>query len=211
MWGAVLKETIPKGLSSDAARDPAQRIEHVLAVVERIRHSLHPASHLHPANAAQAGPDKVFTDDDMKKALKTWENNPEDWMEETTLRALDCDPELTSAKRHNKLHSASSTMQFQLLGNKHLIHFLIKYPVCSAEQPAHAIQAFHDKWADYSRREEYQRAVGDSTQCEKDHTRLSNKIWKAKQELERGQRVIRWVEECWNNWYRLSPRVIYGS
>ena len=75
MWGAVLKETIPKGLSSNAARDPAQRIEHVLAVVERIRHSLHPASHLHPANAAQAIPDKVFTDDDMKKALKTWDNN----------------------------------------------------------------------------------------------------------------------------------------
>ena len=122
MWGAVLQEKIPKGLSPDAARDPAQRIEHVLAVVERIRHSLHPASHLHPANAAQAGPnvpnDKVFTDKDMKKAFKTWENNPKDWMDETTLRALECDLELTSAKRHNKLHSAFSTIQ--------LIHFLIK-------------------------------------------------------------------------------------
>ena len=147
----------------------------MLAVVERVRHSLHPASHLHPANAAQAGPDKVFTSDDMKKALKTWENNPKDWMDETTLRALDFDQELTSAKKHKIRHSAFSTLQFYLLGNKHLIHFLIKYPVCSAEQPAHDIQAFLGKWADHSRSGEYQRAVDDSTPCEKDHTRLSKK------------------------------------
>ncbi len=63
MWSAVLEETIPKGLSSDAARDPAQRIEHVLAVVERIR-----TAHLHKANAAQAGPN----DNDNIKALTTW-------------------------------------------------------------------------------------------------------------------------------------------
>ena len=96
-------------------------------------------------------------------------------------------------------------MQFHLPGNKHLIRFLIKYPVCKDEKPAHDIQAFLDKWADYSWSEEYQRAVDDSTPCEKDRTRLSNKIWKAKQELQRGQRVPLWVEECWNNWYRLSP------
>ena len=129
MLGAVLQDKIPKGLLPDAARDPSQRIEHVLDVVERVRHSLHPASRLHPANAALPGPDKVFTDDDMKMALKTWENNPKDWMDETTLRALDCDQELTSAKKHKMRHSAFSTMQFQLLGKKHLIHYLIKYPV----------------------------------------------------------------------------------
>ena len=78
MWGAVLQEKIPKGLSPDAALDAAQRLEYVLVVVGRFRHSLHPASHFHPANAAQAGPDKVFNDDDMKMALKTWENNPKD-------------------------------------------------------------------------------------------------------------------------------------
>ena len=118
---------------------------------------------------------------------------------------LNATPKLTPAKRHNKLHSAFSTMQFQLLGNKHLIHLLIKYLVCSAEQPAHDIQAFLDKWADWIQSEEYQRAVDDSTPCEKDHTRLSQKIWKARQELERGQWVTHWAEECWDNWYRLPP------
>ena len=106
--------------------------------MERIRHSLHPASHLHPANAAQAGPDKVFTEDDMIKALNTWENNPKDWMDETTLRALASD-KLTSARKQEMRHSAFSTIQFHLLGNKHLIHFL------SAEQHAHDIQTFLDK------------------------------------------------------------------
>ena len=118
---------------------------------------------------------------------------------------LNATPKLTPAKRHNKLHSAFSTMQFPLLGNKHLIHLLIKYLVCSAEQPAHDIQAFLDKWADWIQSEEYQRAVDDSTPCEKDHTRLSQKIWKARQELERGQWVTHWAEECWDNWYRLPP------
>jgi hypothetical protein len=159
----LLWSTIPKGMSSEAARDPAQRIEHVLAVVEGIR-----SAHLHKANAAQAGPNdndkikalttwqrrslhrQVFTDDDMMKAFKTWQNNPKDWMDERTLQALECDPKLTPAKRHNKLHSAFGTMQFQLLGNKHLIHHFIKYPVHNADQPAHAIQAFLDKWADHS-------------------------------------------------------------
>ena len=122
-------------------------------------------------------------------------------MDETSLHAL---PRLAPAEKHNKLHSAFRTMQFQLLGSKHLIHYLIKYLVCDAEQPAHVIQDFLDKWVVHSQSEGHRRAVADSTPCDKDHTRLSKKIWRATQDLQRGKEVTQWMEECRNNWYQLS-------
>ena len=86
-----------------------------------------------PTNPLHVPIDKVLTDDDMKQVFNTWQNNHEDWMDEATLRML---PDLTPKKRQAKIHQAFSAMQFQLLGNKHLIHYLIKYPLRSAEQPA---------------------------------------------------------------------------
>ena len=210
MGGAVLNDNVPKGLSSEAARDPARRIKHVLDLVDDIRMAYiqKAMTKCSPTNPLHVPIDKVLTDDDMKQVFNTWQNNHEDWMDEATLRKL---PDLTPKKRQAKIHQAFSTMQFQLLGNKHLIHYLIKYPFCSAEQPADAIQAFLHEWAVHCQSEEYRHAVADSRPCKKNHKRLSQQIWEAKQKLERGKWVSEWVDQWWLNLYHLQPseRTLY--
>ena len=55
---------------------------------------------------------------------------------------------------------------------------------CSAEQPGDAIQAFLDDWAGHCHKEEYLRAVADSTPVATEgYERLSQQIWKAKQKI----------------------------
>ena len=210
MWDEVLNDNVPKGLSSEAARDPARRIKHVLDLVDDIR-----MAYIHedmtkcsPTNPLDVPIDKVLTDDDMRQVFNTWRNNHEDWMDEETLRML---PQLTRKKRQAKIHQAFSTMQFQLLGNKHLIHYLIKYPLRSAEQRADAIKAFLEEWEVHCQSEEYRHAVADRRPCKKNHKRLSQQIWEANQKLERCKWVSEWVDQWWLNLYHLQPseRTLY--
>ena len=89
---------VPKALSREAAQDPVCRIEHALIVVERAQ----------PGRNVPNG--KVFTEDDMIRALEIWQNNPQDWMDETTLHACDKD-HTRQSKNKSEGHTRPSSWQ----------------------------------------------------------------------------------------------------
>ena len=67
--------------------------------------------------------------------------------------------------RHQKIKSAFSTMLFELFGNKSLTDACIRFPVCSAEQPAYVLKQFGEAWE----------AAKDSTGLQKNTRALAGK------------------------------------
>ena len=82
----------------------------------------------------------IFHDNDMKEIMKTWKQQPEKWMRKKTLQKLD-----TYSRRqacHQKTKGSFNTMLFELFGNKALVEMCIRYPICSAAQPASILADF---------------------------------------------------------------------
>ena len=64
-------------------------------------------------------------------------------MKNETLQKLE---NYTHQACHQKIKSAFSAMLFELFGNKSLTETCIRYPVCSAEQPAYILKEFGEAW-----------------------------------------------------------------
>ena len=79
----------------------------------------------------------IFHEDDMKEIMNAWRRQPETWMWNETLQKLQNN---TPQACHQKIKSAFSTMLFELFGNRRLTETCIRFPVCSAEQPAYILR-----------------------------------------------------------------------
>ena len=109
-----------------------------------------------------------------------------------------CEPQVW----HQKTKSSFSTMLFELFGNKSLTDTCIRFPVCSAEQPAYVLKHFGEAWE----------AAKDSMEVQKarEHSqpnmeiRLSKQILALQKRAERAAWIAEWIAEDWNNWYQLS-------
>jgi hypothetical protein len=81
-------------------------------------------------------------------------------MKSITLQALE---ELPSTQRqHQMAKGAFSVMLFELFGNKDLTDTFIRYPLCSAVQPASVLKAFAEAWKQCKDTVECKRAIEQS-------------------------------------------------
>ena len=68
-------------------------------------------------------------------------------------------------------------MSFQLLGNSHLVDFLIRYNVAGGVQPPQLVEEFSKLWKDYRETDDYKQSVERSKPGGPDHVRRSQLIW----------------------------------
>ena len=108
----------------------------------------------------------------------------------------------TTQRWHQKTKSSFSVMLFDLFGNKSLVDICIRYPVCSAEQPASILKKFGQAWEDAKDDAELQTARQRSQPNE--DLRLSKQIYGLNQVAERARGLRKWIAEDWNNWHQLS-------
>jgi len=126
---------------ADKRDDPYQlglRTEYLLAVTNKQR-SNHIAR-LASRNdvRAQTPHALVFTSDDMKETMNQWRKQPETWS--NTLQTVN--DMGTTQEYHLCVKSRFNTMLFQLFGNKSLVEMFVRFPICSAEQPAPLLRRF---------------------------------------------------------------------
>ena len=93
-------------------------------------------------------------------------------------------------------------MVFQIFGNKALVELLVRFPICSAAQPASVLTTFAKEWQNIRDSPMACKAREDSQQ--KMEPRLSKQIYQLKKSIERAQSIAKWIKEDWNNWYQLS-------
>ena len=92
---------------------------------------------------AQQGDSLIFNDDDMTEVLNQWRKEPQTWMRSDTLQNLS---KLRPQAAHQKTKGVFSTMLFELIGNKSLTETFIRFPICSAVQPASILNEFAKAW-----------------------------------------------------------------
>ena len=109
---------------------------------------------------------------------------------------------LTPQAVHQKTKSAFSTMLFELFGDKSLTETFIRFPICSAVQPAYILKDFAKAWKAGKETMEYKRAREQSQPNQE--KRLSLQIYSLKKRANRAAWVAAWIDENWNNWYQLS-------
>ena len=190
---------------ADKTADPyllGLRIEHLLAVTYEQR-SKHLARLTSRYDARAELPHSlVFNADDMKETMNSWRHQPETWMQKQSLQIVN---EFgTPQAYHQALKSKFSTMLFELFGNKALVELFIRFPICSAEQPAWLLKDFVGAWENFRDTPEASRARESSQKNETGEARLSKQIYKSRQRQKRAQWVADWVADDWNNWYQLS-------
>ena len=178
------------------------RIEHLLAVAHEQR-SKHLARLTSRYDARAKLPHSlVFNANDMKETMNSWRHQPERWMQKQSLQIVN-DIENPQAY-HQALKSRFSAMLFELFGNRALVELFIRFPICSAEQPAWLLKNFVEAWENFRDTPEASRARETSPKNETGEARLSKQIYKSRQRQKRAQWVADWVAEDWNNWYQLS-------
>ena len=141
----------------------------------------------------------VFHDADMKVIMNAWRSQPDTWMRNETLQNLQ---DMTPQARHQKIKSAFSTMLFELFGNKRLTETCIRFPVCSAEQPANILKEFGEAWRAAENSMELQKARQQSER--NPNIRLSRQIHALQQLAGRAASIREWIAQDRNNWYELS-------
>ena len=93
-------------------------------------------------------------------------------------------------------------MLFELFGNKSFTDTFIRFPTCSAVQPASILKEFTKAWKACKDTDEYKRAREHSQPNQE--TRLSLQIYSLKKRANRAAQVVAWIDENWNNWWELS-------
>ena len=176
----------------------ALRVEHLLQVTQeqRLKH----IARLKERNDLRADqPDTVvFNGDDMSEILNAWRSQPRTWMRESTWQRLQ-NIESWQAY-HQKLRGNFNTMLFQLFGNKALVDFFIRYPICSVDKPASLLENFREAWADFANSGERWLVQVQS----RERARLSKRICKLQERQKRAEELEQWVDNDWNNWCALS-------
>ena len=190
---------------ADKTDDPyvvGLRIEHLLLVTNDQR-SKHVARLASRDDARAKLPHAlVFNSEDMKEIMNSWRNHPETWMHERSLQFVN-DIQKDQA-RHQAIKSRFSTMLFELFGNKAFVELLIRFPICSVEQPATLLKSFAEAWQGFRNTPEATRAREISQRNETGEQRLSKQIYVLRKRQERAQWVADWVDEDDYNWYKLS-------
>ena len=149
---------------------------------------------------AQRGDTLVFNEDDMTELLNEWRQQPHTWMRTDTLNELqDIHSNQTS---YQKTRGAFSAMQFHLFGNKHLTQTLIRFPICSAVQPAAVLQAVAATWKHCRDTMEYQSARKQSET--NPAPRLSIQLHFLEERTDIARWVQAWLDEDYHNWYQLT-------
>ena len=97
-------------------------------------------------------------------------------------------------------------MLFQLYGSKSLVEIFIRFPICSVEQPASLLRSFAQSWQAFHNSSEADRARQNSQPNDSGNPRLSKQIYALQQRQERARWIARWIDEDWNNWYKLKEK-----
>ena len=145
----------------------------------------------------------IFDADDMREIMNSWRKQPLTWMDAKSLELLA--QTKNDQQYHKDCKRKFSVMLFHLFGNKALVDVLIRFPICSAEQPAPMLKKFKIAWRSFNNSEEAERARETSKkQAEPRLDRLSKQIYVAKQRQARGKWIADWIREDSNNWWRLN-------
>ena len=177
------------------------KLEAFLAIVNQQR-----TSHMlrHPSLTADA----VFSRDDMKEINHLWTEDHESWMNAATIgdynwytaRADKGDRQ----KAHQLRRGAYSAYLFQFIGNKHLLLAAIQHPICSAAQPAEAMQRFMRAWEEELASDGYKKRLEISERLTKERKVLKNNAHAARQELAQGKRLHAAIYRNDRQWAELS-------
>ena len=135
----------------------------------------------------------IFNDDDMKTIYNTWRADVHSYMKEATLAAYETMP---PQKAHQLTKKTHSTYLFHLSGCKWLLREFLRLPLTygptqtptsSAARPAwhHLLSAFEE----HKNSEEYRKAVQNSQYKGDNHVRLSNRLWWARHDHEKGKNI----------------------
>jgi hypothetical protein len=110
----------------------------------------------------------------------------------------------TRQEYHLYLKGRFNTFLFQLFGNRSLVEMFVRFPICSAEQPAPLLKSFAQEWHIFRFSPEANRARENSRPNMPGEVRLSQQIYSLQQKRARGRWIADWIDEDWNNWYNLS-------
>ena len=179
------------------------RIEHLLSVTQtqRAHHITRLASK--GDRRAREAELLIFDADDMRDIMNSWRKQPHTWMDAKSLELLA--QTKSDQQYHQDCKRKFNVMLFHLFGNKALVDVLIRFPICSAEQPAPMLKKFEIAWRSFNNSEEAERARETSKkQAEPRLDRLSKQIYVAKQRQARGKWIADWIREDSNNWWRLN-------
>ena len=154
--------------------------------------------------------DDVFSPEDMQNIHREWMEDHESWMNGETLNNYNCRLQGTGKGDHQKAHqirrSAFSAFVFQIIGNKHVALASIQHPICSAAQPADAIQRFMRAWEEEKSSEDYKKRVQISEQLTKERMALKNAAHASRQAFVRGRKIHAAILQGSNQWAALSDR-----
>ena len=202
MFGNIMGKPVP-GHWDQSVPNRMVRLEWVLELLQERRNAhMHRLGERNDPRLSAAQPDFVFSDNDMREIMNDWVRRPEMWMRPDSFSALE---HLRSeTERHDFVKSRYSVMKFQLLGNQALVDYIIRFNLCGAVQPV-ALQEFCHLWEKETRTEEHKKAQELSQKQAPGHIRRAKKIWILKQKIQRATWIVDWVDESWNNWYKLSP------
>ena len=86
----------------------------------------------------------------MEDIYKEWMNDHRSWMNAETVQEYEWLRrgwrQGDQQRAHHIRRSGFSAYLFQIIGNKHMLLSCIQHAICSAAQPADAIQRFIDAW-----------------------------------------------------------------
>ena len=141
----------------------------------------------------------IFSNNDMQEAFNEWRKAPNTWMKPESLHLINA---MDNQAYHQACKSRFSTMLFQLFGNKALVELFVRFPVCSAEQPAELLNKFARCWETCTNSSEVRKARDNARPSTE--ARLSKQIGWLKYCLTCGADITDWIAKDWNRWYQLS-------
>ena len=182
-----------------------RRIEHLLYLTSQQRHK-HLVRLSERRDRRSRNPHGlVFTDKDMQEIMNRWRNRPEKWSNKYY------DPTLTTEERHRRIHANFNAFLFQIFGCKALVEMCIKFPICSADQPAFLLKKFTNDWLEW--RGSPERDVLQKRYEKKGeyHTRPSHEIWLLTQRYAAAKQVYEELQRNWNTWWHVTQdqRTLY--
>ena len=113
----------------------------------------------------------------------------------------------TQQQYHLECKKRFGTMLFEIFGNKCLVELCVRFPICSAEQPALILRKFAHHWPAFQKSAEAKKAREISQKkTERAAPRLSKQIYGLKQRQEHGKWIADWVNEKPHRWYQLDRK-----
>ena len=174
------------------------RTEHLLAVTSKERENQ--VGRL----VTRLGPDarrflyEEFNEDLMTETINEWRNHPRTWMDRDSLCWVE---KLEGQDYHHHVRSKFSTMQLHLYGNKKLVDLCLRFPICSASQPAALLARFAFHWQIQDAKRARQNPMPRATPR---IPRLSQQIHILSKREKHGRQIADSVKDNWNNWYSLT-------